>query len=418
MKNRSSAATGAERARARVARAVPETPAARLRLPISLVLVAGFGGLVLLGIASVLVLGISSASKNTFESAALRALIDLAERAKGELRPSLTFVRSTIYVPDQRAAKKVKKMLRGKSVRCYGNEIVVLSGTDYVSNRCRTVRPADLEDLATVEEWIGEANHEVANSGSMCNGGTLVWQSRIDADDLGKNGDEGLFDDWGEIRMRPNTIKNLERAIAAHAPDGSLAYEYSVPLEKGTTLPHIAFDQTPGFSLKHLYASFQIWFPDGYWDGASGGQKFWNVWSEEEGQTYSPRYGREVVNDASSAFVAVPNRFRAYSYYRSRPEESGDVNDPDHEFWKASEGRWVTLGLELRLNDPGQSNGYLRFFIDGEEAHEPVGGLDWIRDPDIAGFQGFAWSGWNNGGRSAVARFWARNFVLCDLSGF
>ena len=77
--------------RPRVPRAVPDAPARRLRLPISLVLVAGFGGLVLLGIASVLGLGIASATKNTFDllqdKSSLR--LDVIEtRIRGMLDPA------------------------------------------------------------------------------------------------------------------------------------------------------------------------------------------------------------------------------------------------------------------------------------------------------------------------------------------
>lgn len=50
----------------RIPKTIPGLPARRLRLPISLVLILGFGGLVLLGTASVFGLGIVTASKNTF----------------------------------------------------------------------------------------------------------------------------------------------------------------------------------------------------------------------------------------------------------------------------------------------------------------------------------------------------------------
>lgn len=271
----------------------------------------------------------------------------------------------------------------------------------------------------SVDDW--RPAHSLAAAGETrprdpeCDAGRPVWHSVMNSSDLGKKGNSGLFENWGEIRTRPNWTRNLDKAEGAIAPDGSLAYKFTVPVEKGISLPMVAFDQTPGSNLKHVYAEFEIWFPDGYWSGATKGQKFWGLWTQEEGGHYSAKAGREVVNNASSEVVAVPSRLRTYSYYRNRPEAGGDINDPDRAFWKVDEGRWVRVGQEIKLNDPGKSNGFLRFFIDGEEVYAPLSDLDWIEDSTIAGLQGFSWSGWSNGEREFASYFWTRGFLICDL---
>lgn len=245
--------------------------------------------------------------------------------------------------------------------------------------------------------------------------GCIVWKSNLSRADLGKTGANGLLASWGQVKTW--STKNMQRISADFAPDGSLAYEvfFSGNDNRGVRGPFALFDQTGGRNLRHLYGELKVYFPNGYWSSFSGGHKLVRLWAGLDGERAGARYGRAVINDASSSVHVVINRFRTYSYYRNRPSKGGVITDPPRSHWGMPEGRWVTLGQEILVNDPGARNGYLKFFIDGEEVAARHG-LDWLRDRE-AGFQGFGFSGWIGGYRIVDQRYWLKDFKLHDLDG-
>jgi hypothetical protein len=282
---------------------------------------------------------------------------------------------------------------------------------------------------------------------------SLVWRDSLDkhvgevptADVL--YGPFGVLSTWHRL----NSDATSDHRIVARAPDGRAAIQYNVP--RGNVPHDETFSQhwTPG--VRHAGFAVDVWIPE---DFVFAYQCSKTSWQPHPGVGRWP-IGLWIGNDPDSGKIGggVPlaaqqgvsirlNRgsagdpagqganFAAYIYYLNRAlprcEQDGvmcSYSCPQPANARARcfgaglakrsgytpRGRWVTVELEAKMNDPGQRNGCAAFWVDGALVDEGCG-MDFGADRGwlIRGI--YTYQMWHCDGSPKRQAWWLSNIRL------
>jgi hypothetical protein len=140
---------------------------------------------------------------------------------------------------------------------------------------------------------------------------------------------------------------------------------------------------TGGSEVDEFYVEWQEYYPDDH-DFADGAQKLFRFTYWKEGESRGPTIHLMAQYENTDLQLAV-----------FHPD--GDDGNPIDLFTDTHlaipTGRWVDLGVWCRLNTPGESDGFCRAYLDGQE----VANMDQIsiRGNDTRGFN-IMWVGGNH----------------------
>lgn len=254
---------------------------------------------------------------------------------------------------------------------------------------------------------------------------------QIEANDVGKPPEDVL--------AKPNValagrLRNLDdRLTIGQAPDGTPAIEMRV-LEGENKINSFHSAALIDQAVTKACASVDVYFEDGFeWQKKTGTKIGLGLWG---GNKRGPRYDSggwppELQTGWSVRVLNNRRGMRLYSYDLGRERKRidqercephgcmyGDVISP---VAKLALGRWVPLDLELVLNDVGEANGTLRFWVDGKLATETKG-LIFRRQPgwEVKGLKFTDMWGGNTGAPKNFSikpqRHWYANYRIYGTS--
>jgi hypothetical protein len=189
-----------------------------------------------------------------------------------------------------------------------------------------------------------------------------------------------------EFSTTRNVSGDRNRVAIGRAPDGTVALQMNIPKGENRT---VDFYLSPlgNKGVDAACLSLRVFMESGFkWPAEGGGTKMgWGLWG---GSSPSKISGGTPVNEQLGWSVRNVNSvwgFRHYSYHLNRPSRYGHQGSPlarwESSAWRS--GRWHTIELEVVMNTPGQSNGYLQLWLDGGN-RKTLTGLVFRRNSDWA----------------------------------
>lgn len=209
-----------------------------------------------------------------------------------------------------------------------------------------------------------------------------VWQMDIDADDVGKP-PEALLRKPGFVQA--GKLRNLdERLSVGTAPDGTPAIEMRV-VEGENRINSFHSKALADRNLTKACISAEVFFETGF-DHARAGTKIGiGLWGGDgsSGRKDSGGWPPELQNGWSVRILNNRRGMRVYAYHLEREgkRRSQKRCEPHGCLWgdtippvaKLRKGQWIPLDLEVVVNDVGERNGSIRFWVDGVLASQKDG---------------------------------------------
>lgn len=213
----------------------------------------------------------------------------------------------------------------------------------------------------------------------------LAWEMPLRSSDVGQAPVNVM--QRSEFSTTRNVSGDRSRIAIGRAPDGTVALQMNV--RKGENRS-VDFFLSPlgNKGVDAACLSFRVFMEPGFqWPTASGGgmKMGWGLWG---GGSASKVSGGTPPNEQLGWSVRNVNTlygFRHYSYHLNRSSRFGHQGTPlarwESSAWRS--GRWHTIELEVVMNAPGQSNGYLQLWLDGGN-RKTLTNLEFRRNSDWA----------------------------------
>lgn len=276
----------------------------------------------------------------------------------------------------------------------------------------------------------GGSSGEPVAAPTGCTGSSKTWDSDLTVTDMGK--DSTFFgvkkSRWpvvagvyGSRGSKPGMMNGAERLRTGLAPDGTPSILNYVP-EGEVQNWNFYLNNFGGGGVKKVRAGMSMLIPQGFtwghdqklalgiWGGKLGCLSGGCAIGTETGFSI-----RMVHSPASGA--------KLYSYHLNREQRSGVAgksfgNVVGKSTGPIPQGVWNRFELELLLNDPGVSNGELKFFMNGKQVGTTVVGLMYREDPSwlINGFfVNDMWGGTEEADENQsprIQQYWYSNYSI------
>jgi len=306
--------------------------------------------------------------------------------------------------------------------------------------------------IAGSEQGVAQADWRAASNLEE-RGLELVWHDTLDETRVGERltpqmifEDVATHDFIGRLGGFPSPDDHiLETYRTAGHPPGDpqqrAAIEYKIPgldelSNEADSMPEHRQVPTEGFATLHFPDGVQraglamdFWLPEEA-TFTSGGRWPIGLWVGPEGME-SPRQasGGTPPADQQAAGLRL-NRsngtdaaFKIYSYHLNRLEgQSGYTYSsrsedevygyPGEDSHPTPRGRWVTVEVEIWVNTPGETDGGMALWHDGELVQKIKSGIDWGADRGWAIRGITAYQMWHAGAPASSTRYWVSNIRL------
>lgn len=116
--------------------------------------------------------------------------------------------------------------------------------------------------------------------------------------------------------------------------------------------------------------SLMVYLENGFeWPRSGAGTKMgWGIWGGDNASRVSGGWYPNQQTGFSARNVNNDNGFRLYSYHLNRSGKHGQQGSPVARFRSSDwgTGRWHQIEMEMVLNTPGKSDGYIQVWLDGK----------------------------------------------------
>ncbi len=265
---------------------------------------------------------------------------------------------------------------------------------------------------------------------AACTGDTTTWTGALTAQDMGKDASffgaqksrwpvvAGVYDSKGS---RPGMLNGRERLRTGLAPDGTPSILNVVPQGEVQNW-NFYMNNFSGGGARKVRAATSIFIPQGFTWGHD--QKLaLGIWGGKVG-CLSGGCAIGTETGFSVRVVHSPTSgAKLYSYHLNRDQKSGVAgrsfgNVVGKSTGPLPQGVWNRLEMELTLNDPGQANGELKLFLNGNQVGQTVTGLMHRVDPSWK-INGFLLNDMWGGSEEAPSRqsprpqqYWYANYAI------